>query len=633
MPSAKPTLYLLLAVALYAVAHLTWYLDTPLGQAPVLDGRENLLLAEQIADGTLTREPFFRAMLYPWLLSVLPLHWAVIGLVCHLANAWLAIRIAARFWNHATGALIAGGLVGFNPTLLHFAFDPLDITVATTFFLLSLLLLQKAKLRQSLYSANIGCAAAAGASLALAALARPHFMAVLLPAAALLIVAGLRRRVTLSNALAFAGSAALPLCVYGLAQLSWSGAFGVMPWQGAYNLWVSNKPGANGLYYQQSLEFHYTGEHRNANRLEAEELYRRATGSDGDIAATTAYWRSQTLKHILRHPLDWSLLMGFKTYAALNNFEQYNNKTFSFHKRLSPWLRYNPISWGLLLTGAVFACSTLWRQIRPDLVPLLILLGCYAGGMLLYMVSARFRLPLVPPLAILCGGLPYAIEAIKVSSRASRRRALIATGATAAIAFSAFGSVNARGTYLQDMLLMADAAAQSGRDREAITWATAALQLEPEKQSAHRVILLSRYNLAASGEIAPDHAFWTEQESALRHLQIEDERIAFVRGLALWNIGNANQAIAIWKSAYERYGLAASPCLAAIALVAPAAEPIALTDGLLAELATGSHPILACALALRTPASERDAFLQTINLAPDQFQAIAASLSRVLPIQ
>jgi hypothetical protein len=41
--------------------------------------------------------------------------------------------------------------------------------------------------------------------------------------------------------------------------------------------------------------------------------------------------------------------MARKAYALLNNWEQYNNKTYAFHKALSPWLSWNPLCWGLLL--------------------------------------------------------------------------------------------------------------------------------------------------------------------------------------------------------------------------------------------------------------------------------------------
>src|SRR5690606_27536219 len=109
--------------------------------------------------------------------------------------------------------------------------------------------------------------------------------------------------------------------------------------------------------------------------------------------------------YILDNPVAWLKLEAFKLYAVFNDFEQYNNKTYSFHKSLSPWLRYNPISWGILLILAATCSSVLWHQKRRDLLATLFIAGAFGSGLLLYMASARFRLPLVPILAILTGGV------------------------------------------------------------------------------------------------------------------------------------------------------------------------------------------------------------------------------------
>ena len=41
------------------MGHMLWYWQTPLGQNPTLDGHENLILAEQIASGTLAKERIY----------------------------------------------------------------------------------------------------------------------------------------------------------------------------------------------------------------------------------------------------------------------------------------------------------------------------------------------------------------------------------------------------------------------------------------------------------------------------------------------------------------------------------------------------------------------------------------------
>ena len=104
--SAKPAFWLLLFAFVYAMGHMLWYWQTPLGQNPTLDGQESLILAYQIANGSLAKEPFYRAMLYPALLAILPIHWMLLGILCHLANTLLAMRLSSRVWKNARSALV-----------------------------------------------------------------------------------------------------------------------------------------------------------------------------------------------------------------------------------------------------------------------------------------------------------------------------------------------------------------------------------------------------------------------------------------------------------------------------------------------------------------------------------------------
>ena len=47
---------------IYVVGYTVGHLGTPLGMSPQLDGKENMLLAQQIASEGFPREPFYRAM-------------------------------------------------------------------------------------------------------------------------------------------------------------------------------------------------------------------------------------------------------------------------------------------------------------------------------------------------------------------------------------------------------------------------------------------------------------------------------------------------------------------------------------------------------------------------------------------
>ena len=96
--------------------------------------------------------------------------------------------------------------------------------------------------------------------------------------------------------------------------------------------------------------------------------------------------------------------MARKAYALLDNWEQYNNKTFAFHKARSPWLRWNPICWGALLVLGVAGAARLGAESPRAARALAAVAAAVAASILLFFVSARFRLPLAAVLAVLAGG-------------------------------------------------------------------------------------------------------------------------------------------------------------------------------------------------------------------------------------
>lgn len=627
MPVPKPTAWLFLLAAFYAIGHMLWYWQTPLGLSPVLDGQENLILAQQIRQGTLPQEPFYRAMLYPALLAVLPIPFPILGVLCHLANAWLVLLLARRLWGNPTGALVSAALVAFNPVLLHFAVDPLDITLAITLFLGSLLAAWRAA-DAGPTRAGLLNAAASGLLFTAAALARPHFFAPLATAALALLLAAFFRPQLRARGAAFTAATVALLAVFGSIQLAHSGSFRILPWQGAYNLWANNNPDANGLYFKQSLNIHYTGqEHQNPTRLEAEELYRQQTGSTGSIEERSAYWRRKTFDYILSNPLDWLQLMAFKAYATVNGYEQYNNKTYAFHKERSPWLRYNPIGWTLLLLFGVACAIALWPRRRIPLAAGALLALAYAAGIALYMASARFRLPLVPLLAIACGGLPLLYQVFKGIPKPRLAATGAAVAALAILALSNFGNLRSTETFFMDELLLSDSAAKIGDDLASFHWANEALQRRPDAPQALRLRLIAYYNLRAAQGRLPGMPDWSYFAPDLAKLNLSDPQLDFVRGIFQYNLGQRSQAAATWRQAWQRHGWAASDSYALLRLTHPqSAQPPAIGPAQAEALAAGQHKLLAHALRA-TGASD----LLPPEARNQTFDNLQETLDRILP--
>ncbi len=619
----------LLGVAVYCLGHWLWYQGTALGMSPALDGKENLLLARDIFELKLAPEPFFRAMLYPLVLAFFYFFgdgnvvWmaSLFGVCIHVLNTILAMKLTSLVWGEGWSGVSAGLLVGFNPVLIHYAVDPLDITLGVFFFLGSLYLF----FRYRQIGVFLGLAGS-GACLALACLARPHFLAVAAAGGlAYSLFAAFQSSARKSFA-AFASGLAVPLLAYALVNFMIGGAFAVAPWQGAYNLWVSNKPGANGLYYRQSVNFEYAGEHRNPNRLESEFLYEQATGEKGSIADRTGYWRGRTLEAIAADPWRWLGLMGWKSYALFNDWEQYNNKTFAAHKNRSPWLRFNPIGWGLLLVLGTLGGVALWGRSRVTLGIVVLVFAAYAGGLLLYMASGRFRVPLVALLAVSSGGVWSVVENWVRWSGLQKALACVLSVCLGFVAFSRFGGIADRSSFGQDYLLLADASAGLGWDREAIEWAEQAIELGKGEELAQRLQLISLYNLVADGTRGIGDPDWSDFASSLDELNFQDPVFLFVKGVAYWNLGDSWKAKEVWDGAVQAHGLGASASLAMLTLTSEDEAAPNLSADVLQAMRDGAFPLLAVAMERRSIeiglSSERRALLE---------QSLARAVPGLLP--
>jgi hypothetical protein len=485
----------------YALAHLNWYLGTPLGRVPVLDERENMDLAEAIFGGTLPAAPFYRAPGYALLLAGFRLAGVpagglfpaalLLGAVLHGIGAALAASLALR-WFGRRSALAAGLLYGLDPVLVHFATQALDSTLALTLFLAGL---------NSLAAAvdAPGRArpwASAGLLWAAATLVRPNFLLVwlVLPALALAQAGPWRSR---ARILAAALCGVLPSGAASAWQESLGGGAGFLPWQGPYNLWAANRPGANGRFYTQHVSLPPEIARANPARAESIFLYAQETnGQPPEIRAMNAHWRARFLGEVASHPLRWSALMARKAYALLNDWEQYNNKTYAFHKALSPWLRWNPVGWGVLLVLAVGGAARLASESPRAATALAAASAACALSILLFFVSARFRLPLAAVCAVLAGGA-LGSPGFWRGWPLGRRAALAGCAVLAAlIAFSSLGGVADTSTFVQDHVLIARAAYTIGDDRTALFEAREALRLQPWHPDAKAI------EAAASAELA-----------------------------------------------------------------------------------------------------------------------------------
>jgi 4-amino-4-deoxy-L-arabinose transferase-like glycosyltransferase len=542
---------------LYGAAHLAWYGTTPLGGFPVLDGREILEMAKAIAGGTLPAEPFYRAPLYPALIALfiglgvpegfLPDAARLLNLIAHVSSAVLVFELARRVWDDVRAGLLAGALYALYPVALHFAGDPLDISLGTTLALGATLAAWLAAERSSR-----AAAVAAGALLALAALARPNFL-VCLPALLLwfaLLAWRERRQLRL-----LAGSilgCALVLGAMGLVNKAIGDEFRLLPWQGSHAIWDANGPGVSGLYYQHTIQIPDLVPGSNPARAEAEILYcrDRPCAERIDIDDFQAYWRDRFVDYLRTNPGAWIDLMVSKTWYLVNNYEQYNNKTYWFHKDRAPWLRWNPLGWAVLLALGVGA---LWLPLRPPARSLLVLLAsAYAVGLLLYFVSARFRVPMAGWLCVLAGGWALLLSRRVDQARWSRSQltaALATSVGLGAVAAIPVAESLRQGTVSEDWALVASASLHAGKWQEAEDWARRVIERDPTRTVAVALVCSARLYAweQAPGPELPPRAWLEESLGYCAAGSASSHRAGYNAAFFLAGLCRQQEAIQVWK--------------------------------------------------------------------------------------
>ncbi|MBI2802665.1 MAG: hypothetical protein HYX63_20700 [Gammaproteobacteria bacterium] len=532
-------------IVIYLTGYLAWYGGTPLGRYPVLDDREILVLAKQIASGTLPAEAFYRAPGYPALLALpllsgldpIALPWIarLINALGHLTSTWLVWSTAGYLWPRARAQYAAAALVGFNPVLLHFCGDALDITLGITLMLAGVhAIVRELTLRTSARAPWL----TASAYLGLAALVRPQLLALL---AALPVIAATSTSARGRNAFASLLPALLVLMVLGAVNYRLAGDFRLLPWQGAYNFWAANRPGAHGRYFEQSIPINSVDEAANTARLESEILYRQShPAAPDDYRAATAYWQTRTLDSIRAAPVAWLTLLAHKAYYLANNVEQYNNKTYAFHKQRSPWLRWNPLCWSLLFSLGAAGAIRGWQV--AGLRALVVCGMAYAGGALLYFVSDRFRVPLVPLLALSAGGVftatpwPRAVAAGMV-------------GFVALLVSSIpIPEREQTKTVIQDYMALARASSQLGEAREAVGYAELAHRVDPTRPAALALLCVTRFNawLHAENAALTDRVLesWRDACAPVASFSPAAKRIV---GYIEWRAGRSDNAERLWR--------------------------------------------------------------------------------------
>jgi len=458
-------LLLLLALGYRLLAHaqMSAAADT---FAPIIDSEAYLVQALSVAAGHDIEEGvYFQAPLYPWVLG-LTLRAAgvpgavgaestadvppdtvaralavgrILNLILGLLGVVLVTLLAGRLFGERAG-WCAGVLAALCSPFVFYEGMLLKGSLSLLFLPWAVLAAERA-LTTTRAWAFLWC----GLALGLGGLVRGNLHAVSLAGIVVLLAWGWR-----AGRLPFAwrGAAALGLGVL-LAMLPVivrnsivSGRPVFSTAAGGTAFYLCNEPGNDtGLIQHRAIN-------RQVPLHELEDwttLAQERTGRTMTSAEVSNYWLGEALAGIARQPGTWILAEARKFCLLFSGYEAPDNSMPSFAHPECAALRLSPVHYGLLLPLALGGAALAWRERRRQTeggaarAALMVALLAYAASLLLFVVTSRFRLPMVPLVVVLAGACLARLPAL-LTDRTRRGDAGIA--ATAVLAGVLMGEVS-----------------------------------------------------------------------------------------------------------------------------------------------------------------------------------------------
>ncbi len=449
------------------------------------DGRQYDEWAQRIAAGDwLGQGVFYQAPLYPYFLGLLQFFlgrdlWSirVVQIVLGAASCGLLCLVGGRFFSRKAG--LAAGLIlsVYAPAVF---FDGLIQKAVLDLFLVTLLLFF---LSRTQGETHWTLWAAIGVVLALLGLSRENALIwlIVVPPWIWLHFSPERPWRRLAWVGIFLVGFALVLLPVGLRNLSIGGEFKLTTSQLGSNFFIGNNPAASGSYVPLR-DGHGDPQFE---RQDATELAEQALGRSLSPGEVSSYWLERSWDYIRSQPIDWLRLMGRKWMILWNVREVEDADDFYLYQRWSWLLRV--LGWlnhfGMLAPLAAMGVVMTWRQWR-QLWLLYFLLGTLAFSVALFYVFARYRLPLVPLLAIFAGaGL---VEGFALFREWRVRRGLACAAVLlVAVAVAHWPITGKAAPSAAGYNNLGNALAKQGRIDQAVEAYQQALQLEPTYGVAH----------------------------------------------------------------------------------------------------------------------------------------------------
>ncbi len=396
----RQELYFLLAVTaihiLFRLIYIWQYQGSEFWGYLTVDARYHYLWAQAIASGDFWgSEVFFRAPFYAYFLALLNLIFSgsILGMVIvQNAIGIISFLLVYKLCKEVFGirpAQIATVLYLFTFSFYFFESELLLDFLLVFFLPLFFLTIIKAE-----KSNRIIFWLLAGLILGLAAATRPTVLvlALIIPLFFLKPTSKLfnYKSWLKNNALLLAGIIIILLPIAVRNQIV-GGQFTPLPTQGGINFYIGNHQGASG--WSAAMPDSLGGAFW--QYAECRQIAENAAGQELNPSEVSNFWLKKGLEEMAENPGDALQLYLKKTALLFTNTEISNNRNIPQFKRQISISYILQISWWLLFPfGLVGIIAGLKNNYKAQLIAAFILF--YSIAILLFFITSRFRLPLLP---------------------------------------------------------------------------------------------------------------------------------------------------------------------------------------------------------------------------------------------
>lgn len=494
-----------------------------LWQNPQFDAHENLAWAQALAAGDFTwPSPPTHGPAYPFFLALLL---KVFGSVGAARVAQAALASATCVLVARTGEILFERRAGLAAGILLAVSGPLSL-VDTSFWEESFVgLLLSSALLLLVKERTTPDALVAGALLGVATATRPTALLFVFAALAfVLLFEGAPRRVSAAGALLLGVAVVLVPAVLGSSRAA--GRFVFVRAYGAVNVWMGNDPSGGGVQNARP--------NGPWDRL-AGEPARAGVPPAGE----EAYFTRKAVRRAASDPAGFARVLLSKLAWLTQAEEPRDNHAYAFFAGESGILRMLP-GFGLLLALAA-ASGFVWRSLPRKVLVLLLWLAAGAAPCVAALAGLRYRMPVVPPLALFAGA-----GAILLLDRVRSRnpRALVAPAALAALTLlsSHLRRHLPSHVFSEEWTLDGNAWMELGKPAEAERSFRRAVEAEPA--AALPVEFLGRLRLAEGNADAASRLF----EESLR-MDPSSRSAHFFLGQAREALGRFSDAAVAYRDA------------------------------------------------------------------------------------